>query len=348
MISMITLTEALKVAGIECQLAWWWIMLIVVAIAGVIAGAMYAFKKHDRDLEEQIEERRRQIEKLQNELKQLDWERDVSGDPFKNSEERLARLAEITRKERENLHDEQEKKKKDEEASAEAEEAVDQAKRDEYDAWLELRNEIIGSAADISQTLGDAFFDAFAEGTNAARAMGNAIKNIIGDALKKALINRYLLPKINKVLDTIFPQGEDISPEDFLDESKWAQAKEDLDKVQAGWINMWNNIPDEMKELMMGTGDNSLTSGIQGVTEETASIIASYMNSVREALLIQSGHVKDISVGVLSINENYLPNIQTHLLNISTNTSTMNQNINNMLTQVLAIINGTKSFKVRM
>lgn len=348
MISMITLAEALKVAGIECQLAWWWIMLIVVAIAGVIAGAMYAFKKHDRDLEEQIEERRRQIEKLQNELKQLDWERDVSGDPFKNSEERLERLAEITRKERENLRDEQEKKKKDEEAIAEAEEAVAQAKRDEYDAWLELRDEIIGSAADISNTLGDAFFDAFAEGTNAARAMGNAIKNIIGDALKKALINRYLLPQINKVLDTIFPQGEDISPEDFLDSSKWAEAKEQLDKVQANWINMFEAIPNDMKELLMGTGDNSLTSGIQGVTEETASIIASYMNSVREALLIQSGHVKDISVGVLSINENYLPNIQTHLLNISTNTSTMNQNINNMLTQVLAIINGTKSFKVRM
>ena len=273
----------------------------------------------------------------------MEWEADFKGDSLKNANEILDRYRQMKEEQRAILEKEKSKKKKDEDAIKEEEKEYEDISMEYLDKWKELRDSIVGSAIDIANTLGDAFFDAFAEGENAARAWKKSVKQIVADAVKNAIYTRYLMPKIDAIMsEYLGGEGEinDLTQIDFLG----MQGK--LNDLGNEVAIMTNALQQAFQDLLAGVGDNSLTSGIQGVTEDTASIIASYMNSVRDALLIQSGHVKDISVAVLSINENYLPNIQTHLLSISTNTGSMNQQMQQMLSDFRAIINGTKKIHV--
>lgn len=57
----------------------------------------------------------------------------------------------------------------------------------------EMVEDIIGgSAADIAEQLGDAFFDAFREGEDAAKAWKDTVDDIVSDIVKRMLVTELL------------------------------------------------------------------------------------------------------------------------------------------------------------
>lgn len=63
----------------------------------------------------------------------------------------------------------------------------------------EMMEDIIGTTAeDLAQTLGDAFFDAVAQGEDAMEAWHQKVNEIVRDILKRMMITQFLEPAIGK------------------------------------------------------------------------------------------------------------------------------------------------------
>ena len=58
-----------------------------------------------------------------------------------------------------------------------------------------------GSAADIAEQLGDAFFDAFREGEDAAKAWKDTVDDIVSDIVKRMLVTELLEKPIGQLFD---------------------------------------------------------------------------------------------------------------------------------------------------
>ena len=110
----------------------------------------------------------------------------------------------------------------------------------------EMIEDIIGgSAEDISDQLGSAFVDACKQGEDAMEAYRTKVNEIVGDIIRRMMIQKYLEPQIGAIFDKYkakwFPNGNGEGAIDRVIESAGAFAAE-LNAAGTQFASMWEGL----------------------------------------------------------------------------------------------------------
>lgn len=286
----------------------------ITSISGIITSIA---QFHDKKLDRAIKKSELEVKKLENAYNSLGRtiERQLGGIIKEQSDEMLRNL-ELQREEIEKqmaLEDEKKKtdKSKMEDYRSQLEEIGDQIKyfyedlaKDQYGVDLK------SWASDLSS----AIVDAFANGEDAAVAFNNTVSNILQDIVKEAVNLQFIQPAMDSLRDYLFG-----SKGIFTDNSELGTAISDkeafgltqqivsLSSTLGLAEDFWNKVNEATGGLLESTekSNSSLTGDIkENITEETASLLASYLNAIRADVSvnrkaisnIESVHLPTISV----------------------------------------------------
>ena len=139
--------------------------------------------------------------------------------------------------------------------------------------------------------IGDALVDAFAKGEDAAEAFDRAVADIMRSVVKSIIATEVIAPAMEKLRDYLFGDNGVFANYktggDFRLSAQDAAGLADRLKSMKGSVEDAKDIYDYINELSGGMLDETdkaksgLSAGIQSVTEDTADLLASYVNATR-------------------------------------------------------------------
>lgn len=190
---------------------------------------------------------------------------------------------------------------------------VDQSKVADYEAQIaEMQQQVKDFAEETAETLygidlkgwaselGDALYEAWQKGENGAEAFRNKVADIMGSVMNSVLKIGVLEPAMKQLQAMLF--GEDgmsgYFGKDFSLDSKEVKGIADylmsLDKKTDAYYSALDEVDAYMKKRYgvslkeSEKNSSSLSKGIQeNITEETANILASYINGIRADVSIK-------------------------------------------------------------
>lgn len=186
-------------------------------------------------------------------------------------------------------------KKKDPEAIADMEDQIDELQIKIKEFAMETAKDLYGiDLKSWASELGDALFDAWKKGEDGAEAFKKKAGDILGDVMNSVLKLGLLEPMMEDVNKYLF--GEDGKSGAFG--SDFELTPDELDglagKLMQGMegVDAYNSALDQLEKILNEKyglsmkGDesgskNGLSAGIQGITEDTADLLASYVNAIR-------------------------------------------------------------------
>lgn len=186
---------------------------------------------------------------------------------------------------------------------------------------VELVNSLVedimgGSYSEIAQELSDAFFEAFQNGEDYAEAWGDKVKDIVADVMRRMVVQRWIEPLIgdvfNKYKDKWFPNGQFAGMQSVMDSLGGLEA--DLTQVGEQWIDIWNSLPESVKEMLNAATDSvrdTSTGGIANASQESvdelngrATAIQGHTYSISENTKLLVANSSRILESVLNIEVN--------------------------------------------
>ncbi len=139
-----------------------------------------------------------------------------------------------------------------------------------------------------AEDIGSALIDAFAKGEDAAEAFDRAVGDIMRDVVKQMAIKNILEKQFEDMRTYLF--GADgmsgaFGADFYLDKDEVAGLKAYFDKIKET-VPQIQELFDGVNEATGGLLDedsskSGQSAGIQGVTEDTADLLASYLNATR-------------------------------------------------------------------
>lgn len=223
----------------------------------------------------------------------------------------------------EQINSEKSKKKTDNGKIAEWEKKIEELGQQAVSIINDMLEDIIGgTATQISEQLSDAFFDAFANGEDAAKAWGDKVKEIASDIVKRMLVQKMLEPEIGKIFDKYkaqwFKDGKFVGAEEV--KNSMGSFMADLMETQDVMTQIWNAIPEELKQYLTGDAEREGASkGIAAATQDS---------------------VDELNARATTI--------QSHTYSISENTKLLVANTTAILSSVTAIEAHTEAMSNRM
>ena len=178
----------------------------------------------------------------------------------------------------------------------------DESKIEDYKSQIEeLEDQIEHFAEDVAKSLydidikswaselGDALFDAWLKGEDGAEAFQKKARDIIADVAKKIAVTKLIETALKPVLDAVTKQMEENNG--VLDAESIAAISEAMSIVGTTLPDSFNALMDGLDEGLQKAGlgsmkddadeSSSLGSGIKSITENTADLLASYVNAIR-------------------------------------------------------------------
>lgn len=242
----------------------------------------------DRKLEKQINQHKEAVEALTDAYSDLERAVDkaLGGDTYKNQKQMIANLQEQRANYLEMIRLEEDKKKTDKDKIKEYENAYKEAGQTIEDVLEEISQDILQTnAKDFADQLGDAIVEAFGKGEDAATAFGDTVNDI----MKNAVLNQLKKNFLQKQLDSALKQLEDDMGYwngdnfvfDGLTEEEQAKFKAQIAAIGQNFNSVLGAYGDLFKGLADEVDDSSLTGGIKGVSEETASVLSGQINAMR-------------------------------------------------------------------
>lgn len=296
------------------------------AVVNGIAGAITSINKfHDKKLDKSIQKSALEVKKLENAYKNLQYE--VSKQLTKISKEQSATLLKNLEMQRSELQKQQElesqKKKKDKDKIIDYQQQVEELGHEIADFYEELASDRYDINIDSwADKISDAITNAFASGEDAAKAFNDTVADIMQDVVSNIVKIGIVKPAMDKLQEYLFgangiattssEEGVEISANEAMGlVAQLSGLRDTIGQAQ----DIWNVINDAAKQAgvdMAKTGSSSegtLTKGIQGMSENTADLLASYLNSIRADVasirLLQEGS------GTNPIAQAQLQNLQT-------------------------------------
>lgn len=149
----------------------------------------------------------------------------------------------------------------------------------------------------FAEDIGSALIDAFSKGEDAAEAFDKAVGDIMRDVVKQMAIKNILEKQFEGMRTFLF--GNDgmsgaFGKDFYIDEEEAATLKEYFDKIKNEGIPAVKQLYDSVNEATGGLLDDTesaksgLSAGIQSVTEDTGSLVASYCNGIRGDVSVQT------------------------------------------------------------
>ncbi|MCM1168894.1 MAG: hypothetical protein NC324_03050 [Bacteroides sp.] len=237
------------------------------------------------------------------------------------------------------LEAEKSKKKTDKDKVKELEQQIAETKQKINDEFNNAVEEILGgSYEDIADTLGNAFFDAFEAGEDAAKAWADAVDGIIADVIKRMMIQMILQEQVANRMDNfkkkVYKDGK-YQEDAVLDAA--LELGEGLKEDYANFSDMINKLPDDIKEYFTSSTREAAEKGIQSITQDTAdemngriTAIQSHTYTINENTKLLVANTSQILVAVVQIQENteliyrFLSGTESELRELKTTVNSMN------------------------
>lgn len=302
----------------------------------------------DTKLRQQQDELIRSNERLANAMNSLEHALSLSvgNEKYDIYKEKASKLREQQLLYEQLLALENQKKNGDDEK---AQDYASQAKEagDQLDTLLnDFKTEVLGTADELANTLTDALVGAFREGTNAARAWRDAVRSYIGDILKQELMTKIITPQIDKIMDSFFGT-EALSSDEvkdlFSNEDNVLAFVDALNQQGTNLIDVFDNLPQSLKDLIAFNGDTSaLSGGISGITENTARTLEGLANSMLMQMILTN---RELSI----ISQSGFAEVQVSWFNdMLYNTKLIADNTDEIKTMISDSMSGVKKVKVEM
>jgi hypothetical protein len=198
------------------------------------------------------------------------------------------------------------KKKTDDSKVADYENQIAEMKQQIKDFAEETAESLYGiNLKDWASQLGDALYEAWQKGEDGAEAFKNKVADIMGDVMNSILKISILEPAMQQLQKMLFGEdgmsgyfGKDFS----LDEKELESIADYLMGVSEktddyySMLDKLNNYMEKkygisMKEEEENSG-SGLSKGMQNVTENTANLLASYINAIRADVSVKREYVR--------------------------------------------------------
>lgn len=266
---------------------------VVSGITGIIGSIA---KAHDKKLDKAIQRSQLEVKKLSNDYKNLQSviERQLGAVTQSQSKEMIA-----------NLQKQQEEVQKQMEAEQDKKDS-DASKIEDYkQQYIELGEQIKYFYEDLaseqfgidlkgwSDQISEVLVNAFANGEDAAKAFDDTVADIMRNVIKEMISLNVIKPAMDKLRDYLFGDKGIFTDSSAggtnLTEQEAAGLMQQLGSLR-GTISDSKKIWDYLNaaaekmgiSLEKTSASNTLSKGIQeNITEETANILASYINGIR-------------------------------------------------------------------
>jgi len=202
------------------------------------------------------------------------------------------------------------------------------------DAITKMREDILGmDVSSAANELGSAIIDAFAAGEDAALAWGDKVNEIVGDVIRKMLIQKLVEEPVGNIINKYMAQWVD-KDGNFLGfdavMNTAVQMGNELSAIGPGLTAALEALPDDIKKYITGntTGANenktALSGAVKSVSEDTAGVISGQMNAMR---INQIESINIMRQQLLALNQ------------IAINTD----NLNGILNSINSLVNGGRA-----
>lgn len=272
---------------------------VVSGITGIIGSIA---KAHDKKLDKAIQRSQLEVKKLSNDYKNLQSviERQLGAVTQSQSKEMIA-----------NLQKQQEEVQKQMEAEQDKKDS-DASKIEDYkQQYIELGEQIKYFYEDLaseqfgidlkgwSDQISEALVNAFANGEDAAKAFDDTVADIMRNVIKEMISLNVIKPAMDKLRDYLFGDKGIFTDSSAggtnLTEQEAAGLMQQLGSLR-GTISdskkIWDYLNAAAKKMGISleetNASNTLSKGIQeNITEDTANILASYINGIRADVSIK-------------------------------------------------------------
>lgn len=280
-----------------------WIAMALQAVAKIFT---FIFGLHDAKLQKEIEHIEDKVESLRKAFERLEkqmdeaYQIDTINDVAKRGKENLEQQIESTRK---MIALEREKKDTDEDKIKEWQDEIEDANEKIKELEIERRQALggLGGQEDYksaSEEFVRAWLEAFRETGDGMKGLEEQYDEMITNMITKQLTTRVaekVLAPFYSYFDSMFDEtskGGARVTEDEL--RRLEQLKEDSLMQMNDQLSALSTIfgKDIMGQVELGT----LQKGIQGITEQQADILASYLNTIRFFVAEQNSYLQDIAM----------------------------------------------------
>lgn len=199
----------------------------------------------------------------------------IGEEKYDSSRERLESLAKQQALVYTQMEKEEQKKKSDKDRINKYKQQLQEIGAEMVSLVNDMVEEIIGGSSEtIASDLGDAFFEAFRKGEDAAAAWGDKVNDIIADMMKRMIIQKFLSEPMAKLFDEYkqawFPNGVYAGSDALL--ADMPKLKDKFIDAYRNFTNLVNTLPEEVLDLIMETGKSSAdaaSKGFQTMSQET-------------------------------------------------------------------------------
>lgn len=193
------------------------------------------------------------------------------------------------------LNAEQGKKKKDKDKIADYKQEIKEMETTIKQLAADFLKDIYGvDMKSWANQLTDAVVSAWEKGEDAIDAYKKKARDMVKDLTKNILSQKIMEKALEgplEALTTTIKQKGRLEPEDVVNvaDELYKQTDDAVYNITAILESLKNRGLD-----LSATGDGSVTNGIKNITEETADILASYVNAIRLDVSVNRAQVKDI------------------------------------------------------
>ena len=185
--------------------------------------------------------------------------------------------------------------------------------------------DIIGdSASGIAEKLAGAFFEAFEAGEDAAKAWGDKVNEIVGDILKRMMVQKFLEEPLGQIFNKYkakwFPDGNFAGMDAVV--NSMTDFANDLNGQLSAFQTVMDALPDDLKQYF-----------ISKIEEERSASQGGIATASQESVDELNGRATAI---------------QSHTFSISENTKLLVNNTNAILASVMNIEDHTSSIAQTM
>lgn len=284
---------------------------VVSGITGIIGSIA---KAHDKKLDKAIQRSQLEVKKLSNDYKNLQSviERQLGAVTQSQSKEMIANLQKQQEEVQKQMKAEQDKKDSD------------ASKIEDYkQQYIELGEQIKYFYEDLaseqfgidlkgwSDQISEALVNAFANGEDAAKAFDDTVADIMRNVIKEMISLNVIKPAMNKLRDYLFGDKGIFTDSSAggtnLTEQEATGLMQQLGNLR-GTISdskkIWDYLNAAAKKMGISleetSASNTLSKGIQeNITEETANILASYINGIRADVSVKRALLEKWGNGIL-------------------------------------------------
>ena len=305
---------------------------IATIFASIFAAKDNRLKKQIENIEDKVESLRKAYEKLEKQMDEaynLDSISDVAKKGQKNLEEQIDATYKMIELERQ-------RKNQDEDKIKDWQDEIEDAREQMKELEIERRQALggLGGQADYksaSEGFVSAWLEAFRETGDGMKGLEEQYDEMITNMITKQLTTRVaekVLAPFYSYFDSMFDEtskGGARVTEDEL--RRLEQLKEDSLMQMNDQLSALSTIfgKDIMGQVELGT----LQKGIQGITEQQADILASYLNTIRFFVAEQNSYLQDIAMAQ-GVSQRENPMVE-HLKVVAEQTTAIHELLDNLL-----------------